>query len=181
MVKTLSNFQFIYTLKLCYLQEVHYRCHVQCGYRSLPCYWQEIIFPLLFPLSLIVVSTSSVSRNCSSHPSCWIHFVILAISFGLFIMDSNDRFSAFLSISPLPMAQLVKAMIICFTFWDGYPHWHRGLSTPGTFLLCRQELNPMCSLLICMAMLLWALLRCLWILEGVPLWLIPVFPVFSSV
>ena len=39
----------------------------------------------------------------------------------------------------------------------------------------------MCSLLICMDMLLWILLRRFWRLEGVRFWFIPVFFVFSSV
>ena len=43
------------------------------------------------------------------------------------------------------------------------------------------KLSPVCSLLVCVTMLHWALFRILWILMGVPLEFVFVLPAFSSV
>lgn len=122
---------------------------------------------LLHFLSCNSSSTSSVSRNCSNHTWSMIHCVILPKFFGLFITLSNVRYLAFLHTSALPLAFKEQANTTCLTFAEGYPHRHLGLSTPSTFLQYRQKLNPICSLLMCVAMLLWALFRFRWSSDGV--------------
>ena len=96
-------------------------------------------------------------------------------------MASNVRFLAFLKTSPLPLVHWGHTMTMCWAFCDGYPHWHLGSSTPGTFLRYRYALRPMCSLRIWMAILLWALVRFWWMADGVPLLFIRSLFVLSSV
>ena len=126
------------------------------------------VYPFACPLSSTTASTSLVSRNCSMNPSACIHFVIRTISSGLSIMASYVLFLAFLTTSPLPCAHWGHTMTMCLAFCDGYPHWHLGSSTPGTFLRYRYALSPTCSLRIWVAILLWALVRFWRMAYGVP-------------
>ena len=116
-----------YQTFLVYLQEVHFTLFSQCELRPLP--FQFILFfrhcCLHFP----------ASRNCFIHPLHSIHCVIRATSSGLFIIASNDLSFACRRTLSLPLAHCGHANCMCLTFYDGYPHWQRGFSTPGTFLL----------------------------------------------
>lgn len=90
-------------------------CIVAYGPRSHSLHPSPLL-PGLFFLASMVASTSATRRNCSSHLSLRIHCVILAMSFGLFIIAWKDLSFTFLHTSALPFDHGGQAMIICFTF-----------------------------------------------------------------
>ena len=109
--------------------------------------------PLLYRLIIsdFDTSPSPTSRNCFSHLFLGIYYAILATSSRLLIIASIIVSLACRRKSSLPPAHWGHAKTMSLTFCDGYPHRQLSFSTPGCFLLYRQEVSPIYSLLSWMA------------------------------